>query len=348
MEPDSTGRNQQHRVKITGYPAAGYSPETSLQLGAIGLILINSVRPEQNKVNRPATITPYFLYTLKGQFMSSVNTEIYRKDKNFFNLNLRYFNYPDLYFGNVNNPVDPPEKFINEFIKMEMKVAWIFHERFFAGINLEYAKNHLYGFEKGGVLEQGNITGSSGGQTLGAGPYIRYDSRDNIFYPLKGWLIESSSLFFEGDQVNEYAFSNFKFDAKRYMTVFSTKNVLALQANFNFTWGNDVPFYKLPQLGGDSRLRGIDHENRYRDKNSFYVQAEGRRELFWRLGGVLFAGFGNVYPSLPEFQFKEMKYIFGLGGRFKPFKNEKLNLRMDIGKGPGSQYAVYLAVREAF
>lgn len=74
---------------------------------------------------------------------------------------------------------------------------------------------------------------------------------------------------------------------------------------------------------------GINHENRYRDRNSFYVQAEARRELFWRIGGVLFAGCGNVYSNLSAFQLKAMKYVVGLGGRFRPFKNEKLNLRLD-------------------
>jgi outer membrane protein assembly factor BamA len=348
MYPDSSGTKQMHRLKITGYPAAGYSPETSVQLGAVGVILINPDQAESPKIKRPAIITPYFLYTFKNQFMSAVNTEFYRKNKNFFNFIIRYFDYPDLYFGNNSNPVKVAEKFTNEFFKMDATTAWIFHENLFAGLNLEYGINHLYAFEKGGVLEQGHVTGTRGGQTFGIGPYIRYDSRDNIFYPLKGWFVETSVLFFEVPAFNDYAFSNFELDVRHFTTVFSKKNVLAFQVSFNLAWGDEVPFYQLPQLGGDSRLRGIDHENRYRDKNSFYVQAEARRELFWRFGGVLFAGFGNVNSSLTDLQFKEMKYVIGAGGRLRPFKNERLNLRMDIGKGPGDQYAVYLAVREAF
>jgi hypothetical protein len=101
-------------------------------------------------------------------------------------------------------------------------------------------------------------------------------------------------------------------------------------------------------LGGDSRLRGIEHENRYRDRIAWYTQLEARRELFWRLGGVIFAGVGKVAGDVSEMNSSGLHYVVGIGGRFRPFKDEKLNVRMDIGKGPDRQYAVYLAIREAF
>ena len=137
-------------------------------------------------------------------------------------------------------------------------------------------------------------------------------------------------------------------DVRSFTTLFSEKNIFAAQIYYQQASGNDVPFYKLPKLGGDSRLRGIEHENRYNDHHAWHLQIEGRRELFWRFGGVLFAGVGNVAPQFNQLGFENLKYVFGIGGRFKPFKDESLNLRLDIGKGPREQYAVYIAVREAF
>jgi outer membrane protein assembly factor BamA len=126
------------------------------------------------------------------------------------------------------------------------------------------------------------------------------------------------------------------------------KNILAFQAAGNFTSGDEVPFYKLQKVGGDSRLRGIENSNLYLDKQSFWVQAEYRRKLFWRLGGVAFVGFGDVAPGLDAFSFNELKYVAGLGGRFQAMKDEKLNIRLDAGVGRGGQYAFYLSFKEAF
>ena len=95
-------------------------------------------------------------------------------------------------------------------------------------------------------------------------------------------------------------------------------------------------------------MRGIVHENRYIDRNAWYIQVEGRRHLFWRLGGVLFAGIGNVHDRMSGFNPGHLKYVLGIGGRFRPFRNDLLNLRMDIGKGPGDQYGIYVGVGEAF
>ncbi|NJN26731.1 MAG: hypothetical protein HC819_12535 [Cyclobacteriaceae bacterium] len=84
------------------------------------------------------------------------------------------------------------------------------------------------------------------------------------------------------------------------------------------------------------------------DKQSFWMQAEFRRDLFWRFGGVAFAGIGDVAPEIDQFVFDEMKYVVGLGGRFQALKDEKLNARLDVGFGRGGQHAVYLSIKEAF
>lgn len=148
--------------------------------------------------------------------------------------------------------------------------------------------------------------------------------------------------------MSDYSFTNIRLDTRFYKTVFSDKNVLAVQVYYNSTVGPRIPFYMLPRLGGESRLRGIMHENFYRDRNAAYIQAEARRHLFGRFGCVVFVGAGEVSHAIPEFTFRNIKYVFGVGGRFQPFRDEKLNLRLDIGKGPADQHAVYLSVLEAF
>jgi outer membrane translocation and assembly module TamA len=140
----------------------------------------------------------------------------------------------------------------------------------------------------------------------------------------------------------------FTLDFRAFTHIFSPKNILALQAYYNSVWGGTAPFYMLPKLGGDQRLRGIEHENRYSDRQAYYIQAEGRRQLFGRFGGVIFTGIGNVDHQLSDFTFRSLKFVVGLGVRFQPLKDEKLNIRLDAGKGPGKQFAIYFSLNEAF
>ncbi len=347
-ENDSTAAKHERKVKIAGYPAGGYSPETSFEIGALGVLLINPSSADSSVHSRPSTITPYFLFTLKSQFLSAIKSDVYIRNRYYLNANLRYFNYPDLYFGTGNDVNGESERYTDRFIKLEARFSRIISYRNFAGLDLHWEYDKLTAFKSGGILESGSVNGTGGGKLLGLGPYYKYDSRNNVLYPTRGWYLETAIMAYPDKFLNDYSFINFFVDARYYTTVFSKKDILALQAWYNYTGGNSIPFYVLPRLGGDSRLRGIKHENLYRDHNAYYFQLEGRRHLFWRIGGVLFAGVGEVNASLTDFQFKTVRYVFGIGGRFQPFKNEKLNLRLDIGKGPGSQYAAYLAVGEAF
>jgi hypothetical protein len=348
VESDSANTTNNRRVKLAGYPAGGYSPETSVELGAVGVLLINDHENASAGKVRPTTFSPYFLFTFKGQFLSAIKSDVYFSHRYYLNANIRFFNYPDLYFGTGPNVSGVSEKFTDQYLKLDAKAARIFCENTFAGLSLLWEYDHIYKYAPGGMLESGSITGYNGGNIFGLGPYYRFDSRNNVLFPSKGWYVETSFLFFPDQVLNDYSFTSFQLDLRYFTTVFSKNNILALQAYYNFAGGSSIPFYLLPRLGGDTRLRGIKHENYYRDRNAYYFQFEGRRELFWRIGGVLFAGVGGVDPTLSAFRFNELKYVFGIGGRFRPFKNEKLHLRLDIGKGPGSQYATYISVGEAF
>ena len=112
--------------------------------------------------------------------------------------------------------------------------------------------------------------------------------------------------------------------------------------------GGDIPFYKLKAIGGGSRLRGVEHRNLYKGRQSVYFQVEGRQELFWRLGGVLFAGVGQAFDTFDTFSADNYRAVYGIGGRFRALKDEKLNIRMDLGFTDNGQHAFYLSVREAF
>jgi outer membrane translocation and assembly module TamA len=75
------------------------------------------------------------------------------------------------------------------------------------------------------------------------------------------------------------------------------------------------------------------------------MQAEYRRILYKRLGGVLFAGAGSVFGTPGESLV--WRPNAGLGLRFQLSKKQKLNVRLDYGFGVRSQ-GFYLTFGEAF
>ena len=346
--PDSTQTKPPHKIEFAAYPAAGYKPETSFLLGAVGIAVFNQSTNLDKRFYRPATITPYFFYTFRKQFLTYLDMEMFPHNKYYFNGTFRYWNYPDLYFGIGNKTTGANELYIDRFIKYEARLSRIINEKLLLGLAFQWQYNRLSNINKGGFLDTARLAGKKGGNVFALGPELRFDNRDNTLYPTRGYYVEAFGLFNPEWALSNYRFNIYGLDARAFTHLFSIKNILALQAYYLSTQGKEIPFYMLPKLGGDQRLRGIEHENRYTDKQAYYIQAEGRRHLFWRLGGVLFIGLGDVNQSMKDFSLTSLKFIYGIGGRFQPIRSEKLNIRLDAGKGPGKQYAIYFSLNEAF
>ena len=347
-DPDSANNNTRHKISFGVYPAAGYKPETSFLLGLVGIAVFNQKKQDDSQFIRPTTITPYFFYTFRKQFLSYLNMEMYPQNRFYFRGTFRYWNYPDQYYGIGNKTSGISEEYKDRIFKYEAKLSRIINKKILAGLAFQWQNNHLSNIRNNGFLDTTAVVGKGGGNVLGIGPHFRYDSRDNTLYTTKGYFLESYIIFNPPWGINDYHFNMFALDFRAYTRVFTTENILALQIYYNSVWGGNVPFYMLPKLGGDQRLRGIEHENRYTDRQAYYIQAEGRRHLFGRFGGVIFTGIGDVNNSLGNFSFRSLKFVIGIGGRFQPLKDEKLNLRLDAGKGPDKQYAIYFSLNEAF
>jgi hypothetical protein len=345
---DSANVKSNRRISFGAYPAIGYKPETSLLVGAVGLIVLRQKPNVYRRFLRPTTIWPYVFYTFKKQFLSYLHIEMYPNNKYYFNGTLKYWNYPDLFFGTGNNTTGANELYTDRITRFEGKFSRIINGDFLAGIAFQFQNNNLLDIIPNGFLDSASVTGKSGGNVFGIGPQLRFDNRDNTLYPTRGFFIESFAIFNPDWKINNYHFNQFSVDFRTYTSIVNNKNILALQAYFISNGGGSIPFYFLAKLGGEQSLRGIEHENRYTDKNAFYIQAEGRRHLFWRFGGVFFTGIGEVSNNIRDFAMTSLKFIYGIGIRYQPLKNEKINIRFDAGKGPDKQYALYFSLNEAF
>lgn len=338
-------------LKFAVYPAVSYTPETSLMLGAVAFLVFkdkNAV-PDQT-FYRPNSLSPYVVYSLRNQLEINVDGEVYFQNKYNLVFATRYMNFPDYFFGIGNNTaISDQESYTNEtfFLNGDLYQFNQNNPNLFYGLSFEFRTDKPTDFETDGILDSRNIPGKSGGFIWGLGPSIRYDTRDNILYPGKGSLMEFRSLYYPKFLGSQYGFNIIEADLRKYLS-WGSKNIFAFQVRLRTAAGDEIPFYKLPQLGGSRRLRGINHANQYLDKKSFYTQLEYRRELFWRFGGVLFAGLGDVSASWSDFVPREFKFVYGIGGRFRAISTEKLNVRIDLGFTLNDQSGLYFVVKEAF
>ena len=124
-----------------------------------------------------------------------------------------------------------------------------------------------------------------------------------------------------------------------------TKNVFAIRGSACMVT-SAAPFYDLCLLGMSKDLRGYQ-VGQFRDNRMVVGQAEYRRDLFWRVGAVAFAGAGGVAPTWAGFGSAEPKPGGGVGLRFVLAKRNHINLRADFAWGENSR-ATYISVGEAF
>lgn len=337
------------KLSFSIYPVLGYQPETNFAFGVISFFVYNNTSTKHDQFYRPSTISPYVLYTLNNQILIAIDFDSYLKRGFYLDIKPRYYNYPDFFFGIGNdNLIEDQEIYTNEFIRVDGRLRKFIDTKWSGGLRFDFQNNNLYDFEQDGELINREIFGSEGGLSSGLGPSFQIDTRNNILYPSKGMFAEAEITFYSDIFGGDFNYTLFLIDLRKYFSIKNEKNILAFQAAANFTSGDQIPFYNLQKVGGDKRLRGIENSRLYMDKQSFWLQAEYRRNLFWRFGGTAFVGLGDVAPGIDKFKFSELKYVVGLGGRFQAMKDEKLNIRLDAGIGRGGQYAFYLSVKEAF
>ena len=142
---------------------------------------------------------------------------------------------------------------------------------------------------------------------------------------------------------SDFKFSNFSLDVRHYFNI-GGMSTLALQALAVVTSGTP-PFYLLPELGGPNIMRGY-YEGRYRDKKLLVMQTEYRIPIIWRFGGALFAGVGDVAPTLSRFALNTVKSSYGFGLRYLFDPVEKMSVRIDFGFGKGTS-GMYITANEA-
>ena len=296
-------------------PLLYYTPDTRWAAGAAGVYYFK-FKPKSSFEEKTRMSYVQFLtdYTQNNQLDLWASWNVFARSENYlFKGDIRFRDFPDRFYGIGNNTLkSQEEKYSYNLFQLKSLQLKKIKPGLFLGIDYELEYEYGFSYKPGGLLENGTITGYAGalGSALGS----------------------------------TFGFVNLNAVYQHYWQ-FKRKHIIAWQSKARFTFG-DVPFLDLSTLGNDDILRGYP-KNRFRDNHFIGSQVEYRFPLFWRFGGVAFAGAADVFGQSSTLQFNQLKYSIGGGLRFVVNPAERLNVRLDYGYGREGGY-FYFMVSEAF
>lgn len=325
-------------------PLAYYTPETSLAFGAAAAYYF---RPHGADLKRrPSVLQMTATVTTKKQWEFIFFTDIYLKSDDYRIQGLFTINrWVDKFYGiGPQSLADDEENYTsrttNYYLRFQKKVL----SSMSLALQHEYQHHNLVRTESGGLLEEGQILGLAPFKISGFTLLANWDSRDNLFYPVRGSFHEASASIYRRKMGSDYNFDRYKVNLRTYIPVYSS-HILALQGFFNLIDG-EVPFQMMSFMGGPVFMRGY-YKGRYRDKHALIFQADYRVRIGGRWGVVGFVSLGDVAEKLRDFNFMKFKAALGAGVRFALNPKEKINLRFDLGFSRES-VGVYFTASEAF
>jgi hypothetical protein len=164
-------------------------------------------------------------------------------------------------------------------------------------------------------------------RVVGLGVQLDYDTRVGDLLPTGGTYATLDLEFYRDTWGSEFDYQVGAVSADHYFQV-ADREILAVRGMFR-TSGGDVPFFDLSLFGKGPDLRGYV-VGQYRDKVMFAVQAEYRYYFDPRVGVTVFAGLGEVSPSLSQWSMNDLLHSVGIGVRYLVSKKYRSLVRLDI------------------
>jgi hypothetical protein len=333
------------RVTLIPVGAPFYTPDTSFGLGAY---VVTVVEPKKCCPHRvPDEYSGYAAVTMRRQFIGGFTPTVYFND-GLLKLKgkLEGGRYPTYFWGAGQDTRGAPRELYTPLeLLAETELLFELAKGLYLGPALHARFVRMQHSKPGGALQTSGLPGADGTIEVGAGAQVSYDSRDSIFYPLRGSYLEGTFHLNEPRLGSEHRFQRLKLDLAHFFGL-GGQHVLAVQA-LAFVCGGDITLQSMGFIGGNRMMRGM-YQYRFVDRNSVAAQVEYRFPIYWRFGGVLFGGAGEVAHDLNDYRLQKIQYAGGGGLRFLLDPAKKVNLRIDCGADQEGTPNFYILVKEAF
>lgn len=326
------------------FPVLGYTPDTSVMAGATWLRFYQLGHSEED---RPSVFSPALVATAKKQFLVFLGNELYwGGGQSHAKIQPSYMRFPDKFFGVGREALDEDEEdYTPEQFQLELQYDRKVLDALAVGVTYGWRNHRLIKTQVGGLLDSGLYPGTEKTILSAPGLILVFDNRDNTWSTRSGNYDSVRINFYRSGLGSDYHLTETLINLRHYFSL-GTSGSLAFQAHLMSHRG-DSPFFALPRLGGFDGLRGY-LSGRYTDQTRFFVRGEWRSREFWKgLGAAVFAGMGDVAPSVDKLSSSAQLYTFGFGLRYTLNQQEQVKVRVDMGFGNGDQ-GFYLGLGEAF
>jgi hypothetical protein len=175
------------------------------------------------------------------------------------------------------------------------------------------------------------LAGNRGGDELAVSLTLAHDTRDHQTNPWYGHYISVGAQAAPALFPHGHSFQKVILDARGYVTPVH-RHILAARLLCQQAFG-DVPFYYLPEFGGDTLGRGY-MPFRFRDRVAAIGQLEYRFPISSFISGVAFADIGQFQPAIGRFRLDGFHPSVGFGPRFIFGSNESSMIGIDVGLTP--------------
>ena len=330
-------------------PAVAYAQETGLEIGIASTYNFYMDRTDlQSKTSNVMLIATV---TTEKQKKVNLTSDLWTKGNEYHILtDIRLRDWPFNFYGIGNDTWKADEDYLEQTLyRFKVDVEKRLAPKFYVGVNANYDNFKFRDVETGGIFESPEIYGKSGGQFLALGVSALYDTRDVTTFTTKGFYGRVKYAYapnFFGKE--NYQGSMIEVDIRGYYP-FSNKVSLATQGLYRGTYGNNIPFYAMRDLGGDMSMRGY-YLGRYKDNNYATAQAELRYRFMPRFGATGFLGTGSTFSRS-----NNLRLVPSYGGGIRYFFSieHSSSIRLDYAfgekrAGEKRQSGFYLSISEAF
>jgi imidazolonepropionase-like amidohydrolase len=176
-----------------------------------------------------------------------------------------------------------------------------------------------------------SLDGNSGGNEIALSLTFVHDTRDHQANPWYGHYVGLGIQVAPAVLPRGHSFEKVVLDARGYVSP-AHRHILAGRLLCQQAFG-DVPFYYLPEFGGDTLGRGY-MPFRFRDRVSVIGQLEYRFPIWSFLSGAVFAEAGQFQPAVDKLRLGGFHPSIGFGPRFNFGSNESSIVGIDVGFTP--------------
>ena len=336
---------------IIGGPS--YSSTTKLGLGLMAVGLYRTDRTDS--LTPPSNVSIFAAGSITGFYSVGIRgNTIFRHDLNRLNYKLQFYSEPSEFWGvgYYAGAHHESDNFLENKASVDLRWTHRIARNLYAGamVNFAYVTGSKFDDDKRSYLLDPSYPAAAVRYmnteyvNTGIGLLAEYDTRDFQTNAYRGLYLSLDGTIFPKalNTCGGYTLWRVEFTAASYHRVWRD-GIVAVELRGEFNSAH-TPWPFMARMGGDIRMRGY-YEGRYTDLDMMVAQVELRQRIWRRIGAVVWAGAGNVFPRFSEFRWSQTLPNYGVGLRWE-FNNRE-NIRVDYGFGRRTSGLV-LQINEAF